>query len=62
MMYSVFITCHLNGIDVTQWLRVWLEACAGNGGHPPRDLGPWLPWSMDPARKRTLSVAPARPP
>ena len=62
MMYSVFITCHLNAIDVTQWLRVWLEACAGNGGHPPRDLGPWLPWSMDPARKRTLSVAPARPP
>ena len=45
MMYSVAGTLALNGIDVRRWLQAWLTACAKNGGKPPDDLSPWLPWS-----------------
>ena len=51
-MYSVIGTLVLNGIDVLRWLEAWLEACAENGGHPPDDLSPWLPWTMSEERRR----------
>lgn len=50
-MYSVFGTLLMNGIDVLRWLGAWLEACAQNGGQPPGDLAPWLPWTMGEARE-----------
>ena len=55
-MYSVIGTLNLNGIDVPRWLDAWLAACAENGGRPPDDLAPWLPWSMDEARRRELTA------
>ena len=45
-------TLNLNGIDARRWLEAWLAARASNGGRPPRDTAPWLPWSMDDARRR----------
>ena len=56
LMYSVVGTLNLNGIDVRRWLEAWLAACANNGGRPPHDTAPWLPWSMDDARRRELSA------
>ena len=56
LMYSVVGTLNLNGIDVPRWLDAWLAACAANGGEPPDDLAPWLPWSMDAARRRALTA------
>ena len=56
LMYSVVGTLNLNGIDVPRWLDAWLAACAHNGGRPPDDLAPWLPWSMEPARRRELAA------
>ena len=56
LMYSAVATLTLNGIDVLRWLEGWLEACAQNGGWPPDDLAPWLPWSMDGARRRELAA------
>ena len=56
LMYSVVGTLNLNGIDVLRWLNAWLMACAHNGGRPPDDLAPWLPWSMEPARRRELTA------
>ena len=56
LMYSVIGTLNLNGIDVLRWLEGWLMACAHNGGRPPDDLAPWLPWSMDDARRRELAA------
>ena len=52
MMYSVAGTLAMNGIDVRRWLEAWLTECAKNGGKPPDDLSPWLPWSMSEGRKR----------
>ncbi|MDE0335212.1 MAG: transposase [Defluviicoccus sp.] len=56
LMYSVVGTLNLNGIDVRRWLDAWLAACAENGGRPPDDLAPWVPWSMGEARRRELTV------
>ena len=54
IMYSVVGTLSMNGIDVLRWLEAWLKACAKNGGKPPHDLSPWLPWSMSEERKRAF--------
>ena len=56
LMYSVIATLLLNGIDVLRWLEDWLAACARNGGRAPEDLAPWLPWSMDDARRLELAA------
>ena len=47
------------GIDVRRWLSEWLTACAANGGQPPDDLSPWLPWPMteeQPARTHGVGM------
>ena len=56
IMYSVAGTLAINGIDVRRWLKEWLTACAENGGKPPDDLSPWLPWSMTEERRRELAT------
>ena len=56
MMYGIIETLRMNGIDVRKWLDDWLSACAGNGGQPPADLSPWLPWLMDEDRRRALKA------
>ena len=56
-MYSVVGTLAINGIDVRRWLKEWLIACAQNGGKPPEDLSPWLPWSMSEERRRELTAS-----
>ena len=56
LMYSVAGTLNLNRIDVLRWLEAWLSACADHGGRPPEDLAPWLPWSMDPPRRREMAA------
>ena len=55
-MYSVIGTLSMNGIDVLRWLEAWLNACAENGGKPPDDLSPWLPWTMSEARRRKFTA------
>ena len=56
IMYSVVGTLSMNGIDVLRWLEAWLKACAKNGGKPPDDLSPWLPWSMSEKRRRKFTA------
>ena len=56
LMCSVVGTLALSGIDVPRWLNGWLTACARNGGRPPDDLSPWLPWAMGEARRRELAA------
>ena len=57
LMYSVFGTLTLNGIEVRRWLEEWLAACADGGGRPPDDLSPWLPWLMDAGRRRDMAAS-----
>ena len=56
IMHSVVGTLLMHAIDVLRWLEAWLKACAKNGGTPPDDLSPWLPWTMSEARKRKFTA------
>ena len=56
IMYSVVGTLKMNRIDVQRWLQAWLTVCAKNGGKPPDDLSPWLPWSMSEERRRSFTA------
>ena len=56
--FSMFKTLGLWDINARHWLTSYFTACAENGGKPPADISPWLPWLMDQARRDEL----ARPP
>jgi transposase len=62
MLFSVLQTIILWAINPRHWLTVYLTACAENGGKPPTDLTPFMPWAMDEARlcelKQPLKQAP----
>lgn len=55
MMFSIFQTLVLCGLNCHHWLRLYLTACAENNGKPPADLSPFLPWKMDKERWRQLA-------
>jgi transposase len=55
MMFSIFQTLVLCGLNCHHWLRLYLTACAENNGNPPVDLSPFLPWQMDKARRQQLA-------
>ena len=59
-IYSVLATLKRHDIDLQHWLHEWLSACAV-AGRAPADLTPWLPWSMQPARRQRLQQPRASP-
>jgi transposase len=54
MLFSLLQTIRLWNINPRHWMQVYLTACAENGGQPPVDLTPFLPWAMDEARLTEL--------
>ncbi len=54
-VFSILQTLALWGLNPRHWLIDYLTACAEQGGNAPRDLDPFLPWSMDAARRAALS-------
>ena len=60
-MYSIYATLHEWGLNPYHWTQDYLAACARNDRQAPADLGPWLPWRMDDARRAELSRPPPRP-
>ena len=55
MMFSIFQTMILGGLNCRHWLRSYLNACADNHSQPPEDLSLFLPWKMNDSRKQQLS-------
>ncbi len=55
MMFSLFQTLLLWKLNPHHWLYCYLTACAENGGHPPQDIAPFIPWLMSDARKQQLA-------
>lgn len=51
MLFTLFQTMILNGIDPKKHLTAYFEACALNGGKPPEDLDAFLPWSLSAEQK-----------
>jgi len=54
MLFSILQTVILWGLNPRHWLHAFLTACAENGGQPLTDLTPFLPWTMDEARRNAL--------
>jgi transposase len=64
MLFSLFQTIQLWGMDVGKWLTAYLTACAEAGGRPPPDPEAYLPWNMSAQQRAELSqpVTQARDP
>jgi transposase len=61
MLFSILQTVILCGLNPRHWLHAFLTACAENGGQPLTDLTPFLPWTMDEARRTELKQPLKRP-
>jgi transposase len=57
-LFSILKTLVLWGINPRYWLTAYLMACAENGGQPPNDITPYLPWKMNEIQKREFSRPP----
>lgn len=44
-LFTLFQTLELWGIPLRSWLENYLQTCANNGGRPPADVMPLLPWA-----------------
>jgi transposase len=53
IMFSIFQTMALWGLNCNHWLKSYLTACEEN--QKPDDLSPFLPWEMDEDRRHKLS-------
>ncbi len=58
IMFSIFQTMALCGLNCNHWLRLYLTACAENHGKAPDDLSSFLPWEMDEGHRHQLSRPP----
>jgi transposase len=62
MLFSLFQTLPLWGLDVGRWLNAYLTACAKAGGQPPPDAQHYLPWNLlEPERSRLAPPKPTPP-
>jgi transposase len=60
VLFSVFETLKLWGLNAERWLTSCVTACAATGGRVPAELRPWLAWRMTAAERAALKVlAPA---
>jgi transposase len=46
MLFSLFQTLRLWGLNPRSWLTAYLTACAEAGGRVPADLSKFLPWNL----------------
>jgi len=53
-MYSLLMTARLWKLNARTWLSAFLQACADNGNRAPREITPFLPWTMGEARLATM--------
>ncbi len=62
MLFSLFQTLQVWGMDTGKWLTAYLTACAKAGGTPPTDSLRYLPWNMTAEERGTLSAMQPAPP
>jgi transposase len=61
MLFSLFQTIQVWGMDVGKWLTAYLTACAQAGGKPPPDPQAYLPWNMSSEQRAGLSPSLTQP-
>jgi len=62
LLFSLFQTLQVWGMDTGKWLTAYLSACAKANGKPPANPQLYLPWNMTPKEREQLSVAKPQPP
>ena len=62
MLFSVFQTLQVWGMDTAKWLTWYLSACAKAHGKPPPEPHLFMPWNMTPQQRKDMSVAEQKPP
>jgi transposase len=62
MLFSLFQTVQVWGMDTGKWLTEYLSACAQASGQPPPDPERYLPWNMTAQQREYLSVAKPKSP
>ena len=62
MMFSLFQTLQVWGMDTGKWLTAYLSASAKAGGEPLPDPRRYLPWNMTIEEREHLSVAKPKSP
>lgn len=55
LLFSLFQTLLLWKLNPHHWLHDYLNACANQGGQPPSDITPYIPWMMSEQRQQQLS-------
>ena len=55
MMFSILATLKFWKINPRLWLSWYLESCAAEGGKPPSDIQPFLPWNLSDERRAAWS-------
>jgi transposase len=58
MLFSLFATLSMAGLNVRTWLMDYLKSCAESGGRAPGDISPFLPWTMPAEKRRALAMDP----
>jgi transposase len=56
MLFSLFATLQMCGLNVRHWLTWYLQSCAAAGGHTPADVSPFLPWTMSDEQRKALAI------
>jgi transposase len=59
MLFTLFATVALGGLNVRRWLTWFLQSCAENGGCAPTDSTPFLPWNLSAEQRLALTIDPA---
>jgi len=60
VVFTILQTALLNSLDPQRFLQAYFEACARNGGKPPRNIEPFLPWNLS-KKKKTSWKYPEKP-
>jgi transposase len=58
ILFSLFATLSMAGLNVRTWLTDYLRSCAESGGRAPSDISPFLPWTMPAERRGALAMDP----
>jgi transposase len=61
MLFSLFQTLPLWGLDIGRWLTAYLSACAQAGGKPPPEPQHYLPWNMSAEEREGLGPPKPKP-
>lgn len=58
MLFSLFATLQMGGLNGRSWLTGYLQSCAEAGGQPPADVSRFLPWKMGAEQRQALAIRP----